>query len=49
MNYALMLRGAQVAQAAKPADEAKPRPVRKKNDHPAACGEQSSLGSPRYV
>jgi hypothetical protein len=39
---------AYVAQAAKPADEAKPRPVRKKNEHPAACGKQSRLGSLRY-
>jgi hypothetical protein len=44
-----MFRSACVAQAAKPADEAKPRPVRKKNEHPAACGKQSRLGSLRYV
>jgi hypothetical protein len=33
-----MLRGTYVAQAAKPADEAKPRPGLKKDDHPAARG-----------
>jgi hypothetical protein len=36
-----------VARAAKPADEAKPRPV-KKNEHMAACDKQSRLGSLRY-
>jgi hypothetical protein len=36
-----------VAQAAKPADEAKPRPVQK-NKHPVTCGKQSRLGRLRY-
>jgi hypothetical protein len=45
-----MSHGAHVAQAAKPADEAKPRPSgSQKNEHPAACDKQSRLGSLRYV